>query len=503
MDLAPLCCVEPEAPILDTIQASDGLAGIIPYLFENVPCLLAGVSSDWTLNADSVKGLLAELSEAELAVPVDDASCTRRILPLREFLRRSLEQGERGLYAKDLHIDLEQRRRGAGPLYPVPFAFKDDWLNWYWHTCRAGEQPGDDYSFLYVGGPGSRTAVHHDVLLSYSWSVNIVGRKLWTLVPPHASAALFDGSSELVRDLRPGAFDEQRFPSLRACARLEVVQEQGTALFVPAGWYHQVDNLEDGGAEGLTVSVNRNWFNSFSLARVWRFLRGELLAVRAELVHFRRSVPPVSDMGLGVGRSQSTGTGMGEEEWLRHCETILRCNAALGLSDWLELVSARALMMHACFRRLRGCCCAAAGAVCGHQVQALGRALCPRYGDGRGGGDGGESDEELCRLLLDTRSPHLRRSRGAALPGEAKQVADPEDEDEEEWEGGGGEEPWSVFAFSCSEMLRALRAVRRCPEAMEHLGANVGEAEGQVPAMMSELSRLLDGLLQAATASES
>lgn len=32
------------------------------------------------------------------------------------------------------------------------------------------------------------------------------------------------------------------------------------ALFVPSGWHHSVENLED------TVSVNHNWINGFNVA---------------------------------------------------------------------------------------------------------------------------------------------------------------------------------------------------------------------------------------------
>lgn len=32
------------------------------------------------------------------------------------------------------------------------------------------------------------------------------------------------------------------------------------ALFVPSGWYHSVENLED------TVSINHNWINGFNVA---------------------------------------------------------------------------------------------------------------------------------------------------------------------------------------------------------------------------------------------
>ena len=37
----------------------------------------------------------------------------------------------------------------------------------------------------------------------------------------------------------------------------EIIQKSNEALFVPSGWIHQVENLED------TISVNHNWINEY------------------------------------------------------------------------------------------------------------------------------------------------------------------------------------------------------------------------------------------------
>ncbi|KAJ0105569.1 hypothetical protein Patl1_18085 [Pistacia atlantica] len=47
---------------------------------------------------------------------------------------------------------------------------------------------------------------------------------------------------------------------------LECTQEQNEIIFVPSGWYHQVQNLED------TISINHNWFNAYNLSWVWDLL---------------------------------------------------------------------------------------------------------------------------------------------------------------------------------------------------------------------------------------
>ena len=220
--------------------------------------------------------------------------------------------------------------------------------------------------------------------------------------------------------------------------------------------------------------MNRNWFNAFSLARVWRFLHGELLAVRTELVSFRAEpeaqgefLPPsaVPASVFSPSAADTSGT-MGAAEWLRHCETLLRANAALGLADFAELVAARSLFMHHCLLRI------AAGppAWCGDDVPGRVAQLCPRFC----ADCVTDSDVGLCRLLLDTRRSCLRGRPGAALPGQVAAAAG-EDNSDEEGEGGVAGEP-SVWAFTCREIRRVVCAMTRCQEALEHLGASVGSA---------------------------
>ena len=124
---------------------------------------------------------------------------------------------------KQAEEDGEDVNPFTGTPYAVPLAFCDDWLNWWcdlrmrekWQSRatknqRRREQRRQvvsassagalsstakqvpnlaadetrDYRFLYMGAAGTWTPMHHDVLNSYSWSVNLVGRKRWIFFPP-------------------------------------------------------------------------------------------------------------------------------------------------------------------------------------------------------------------------------------------------------------------------------------------------------------------------------
>jgi len=77
-------------------------------------------------------------------------------------------------------------------LYSLPKFFKEDWLN---------ENGDSSYKFVYLGPKGTATRLHADVLLSYSWSSNVVGRKRWFLVPPQHTNLLFSIFGDLAPHL--------------------------------------------------------------------------------------------------------------------------------------------------------------------------------------------------------------------------------------------------------------------------------------------------------------
>lgn len=152
-------------------------------------------------------------------------------------------------------------------LYTRPMYFKEDWLN----------DVAGAYKFVYLGPKHTCTRMHADVLRSYSWSSNVCGKKRWYLVRPEHTHLLkdvfgrvlcphlhFDLENDLNRVLYPG------LKSARKRA-FEVIQETGETIFVPSGWHHTVENLED------TLSINHNWLNGFNLRGSWVKLKKELL----------------------------------------------------------------------------------------------------------------------------------------------------------------------------------------------------------------------------------
>ena len=59
-------------------------------------------------------------------------------------------------------------------------------------AAQTGRQGYDGYRFVYMGPRGSSTAVHADVFRSFSWSINLAGRKKWRFLAPEYASLMLD-----------------------------------------------------------------------------------------------------------------------------------------------------------------------------------------------------------------------------------------------------------------------------------------------------------------------
>ena len=257
--------------------------------------------------------------------PVGGRRC--RILPFSEYAAywsRHVEARRHGtplaeplLYVQNWHLPSELPPRDGPPFYRVPRWFRSDWLNSFLDSEREQERgqemPGagagaggggggggvgeagcggaSDYRFVYLGPAGTSTPLHVDVLHSYSWSVNVVGRKLWRLVPPEWTECLMGPGGELAPAL------ESALPGFTRVGEalphvVEVIQGVGEAIFVPSGWHHTVLNLED------TLSVNHNWLNSFNCQRAWTVLRADFREACSQIEDCRDLCEPGEFLAL-------------------------------------------------------------------------------------------------------------------------------------------------------------------------------------------------------------
>lgn len=103
------------------------------------------------------------------------------------------------------------------------------------------------YGFVWLEHFNSffRTPLHADVFTSFSWSVNLCGRKRWVLFPPGEEICFTDKLGNLVYDIEsPVLQDSNQFENYYHHKNtFEIIQNSGEAVFIPSGWHHQVWNL--------------------------------------------------------------------------------------------------------------------------------------------------------------------------------------------------------------------------------------------------------------------
>ncbi|KAF4319501.1 hypothetical protein BBO99_00000760 [Phytophthora kernoviae] len=249
-----------------------------------------------------------KVADGDVAEYGAEGRCTMR---LAEYLDL-MENGTVGKrYLKDWHFV----HAFGHDIYETPPFFKDDWLNWWWDHKESSE---DDYRFVYMGPAGSWTPLHQDVFRSYSWSVNVCGRKEWVFYHPDEEPKLKDRFGRfVVPDVTVKYVDKEKFPRFHEATPIHVIQETGDAIFVPSGWYHQVKNLED------TISINHNWFNGYNVRELWEFFKCEYAAVERELEDLK-------EMGL-VGR-----------EFVDQCQLVMQANTGINYIEFRELLYTKA-----------------------------------------------------------------------------------------------------------------------------------------------------------------
>jgi hypothetical protein len=102
--------------------------------------------------------------------------------------------------------------------------------------------------------------------------------------------------------------DSAQFPDFHTAKRFTIYQQPGETLFVPSGWWHQVQNIGD------TISINHNWCNGSNLDLLLDSICSDLNEVEKEIEHLKEM--------------------MEEGEWIETCQKLLLSNSGW---DWSTL----------------------------------------------------------------------------------------------------------------------------------------------------------------------
>uniref|UniRef100_A0A8C2P1B9 2-oxoglutarate and iron-dependent oxygenase JMJD4 n=1 Tax=Capra hircus TaxID=9925 RepID=A0A8C2P1B9_CAPHI len=307
----------------DSFSYADFFKG---YLLPNLPCVFSSAfTEDWGSRrlwvTPSGKPNFDYLLQnyGDVVVPVANCgvreynSNPKEHMPLRDYISYWKEyiQGNysssRGcLYLKDWHLCRDFSAEGV---FTLPIYFSSDWLNEYWDALDV-----DDYRFVYMGPTGTWSPFHADIFRSFSWSVNICGRKKWFFFPP--------GQEEALRDCHGGLPYDVTSPTLLD-SRLHPMRDPSLPPL-------HVTFLGDSGqgihTRGDTISINHNWVNGCNLANMWHFLQQELSAVQQEVIEWRDTMP----------------------DWHHHCQVIMKSCSGINFEEFyhfLKIIAERRLLL--------------------------------------------------------------------------------------------------------------------------------------------------------------
>lgn len=103
-----------------------------------------------------------------------------------------------------------------------------------------GLDPSTHACNFWIGPKGTHTPLHHDVCVIIH--AHFRGRKRWQLISPNYTGNVYN-SRHVFSDVDIRNIDYDRFPMMKGVPILDVVVEEGEALFVPLSWWHAVTSL--------------------------------------------------------------------------------------------------------------------------------------------------------------------------------------------------------------------------------------------------------------------
>lgn len=159
----------------------------------------------------------------------------RTMMRMADYLDRLQEIDERGERSNDLYItagNANINEHTLKALWPDTQPALPEYLD-----SRLVSRNG----FFWMGPRGTMTPLHHD--LTNNFMAQVMGRKrVWLIAPEYTP--LLANHLHCFSEVDLANIDYARFPMMRDVRVLEHVLQPGELLFLPIGWWHQVEGLD-------------------------------------------------------------------------------------------------------------------------------------------------------------------------------------------------------------------------------------------------------------------
>ena len=128
------------------------------------------------------------------------------------------------------------------------------------------------FASLKKSPPLKGSNMHVDPMFTSAWNTLLCGRKKWVLFPPSDDVTFKANIGAPTKDDKhapPAYWWLDIYPKLKASGMdkklgmVECLQKPGETIFVPAGWWHAVLNLD------FTIAITQNLLLPASIKSVW------------------------------------------------------------------------------------------------------------------------------------------------------------------------------------------------------------------------------------------
>ncbi len=251
---------------IDAIESSalDAAAFTARYDDRSRPVLLLRGAAQWQgfkdygpgSGADGMHRFCADHAELRMRVSHSFSAAGSLRCKLADYSRYcQYQHDEVPLYVFDAKfVTIHEPLRS---LYDIPTQFQHDMF-----SHLGSMRPS--YRWLVMGPSRCGAPWHIDPIGTSAWNGLVCGRKRWAMYPPgHIPPGVFVHGGDIyagVQSPPSASWYCEVYPNLLPHERpLEIMQRPGDIIFVPAGWWHLVLNLDD------TIAFTQNYVSPSNL----------------------------------------------------------------------------------------------------------------------------------------------------------------------------------------------------------------------------------------------
>lgn len=244
--------INPDCYKLERIELAEFSDFLRQYYATNTPVIFKQAFSHWPTAQWTPDTLLEKVAEKEVEVQFGRESNPRfeldslkhkKNMAFSEYHKLVMETSS----SNDFYMTANNAAKNAGTmaeLYGDMLNFSGEYFDTQLHGSR---------SFIWFGPKGNYTPLHHDE--TNNMFLQVYGRKKFILLPPAQTPYLYNETAVFSPlDFRQPDFNQ--YPLAREATPIEVILEPGETLFIPVGWWHQVESLD------VSISITMTNFNA-------------------------------------------------------------------------------------------------------------------------------------------------------------------------------------------------------------------------------------------------